>query len=440
MSDGSVRAIEASVEGLLARRQRLVLAVSGGIDSAVLLDATARLRRTAHHIVVASVDHGTGAAATEATQRVLAAAARHGLPAVSERLSSTRQSEAAWREGRWAFLREVAGAEQASVATAHTRDDHIETVVMRILRGASARGLAGLHAPSPIERPLLGLGRMDVRQYATRRRVEFTEDPTNVSRAWLRNRIRLDLLPAIRAVLPGFEEDILAISRQAAELRIGLDSLVSLFERAGPERSLIALDADRLSPFPDEALKVLLPALLSRAGVTLDRRGLVRLAEVVRGLPGTRGQLSGGFEAVRTRHDVVIVTTIDPEPSSVKLRPAGETRFGSFRFLADPTASFRSSADPASSADPWRIYIPQNADLVVRQWIPGDRLTTDLRGGQRRVKRFFSDAGIVGPLRTGWPVVLCGDDVVWIPGVRASQGAIRQEGQMVRYQCERVRG
>jgi GTP-dependent phosphoenolpyruvate carboxykinase len=55
------------------------------------------------------------------------------------------------------------------------------------------------------------------------------------------------------------------------------------------------------------------------------------------------------------------------------------------------------------------------------------------------VKRFFADAGVVGPMRIGWPVVICGDDVVWIPGIKSSQAAVRRESKMVHYTCERIR-
>ena len=198
MRDRSVRESETSVRELLARRNRLVLAVSGGVDSAVLLDAIARLRGPGHRVVVVSVDHGTGDAATESTARVLATAAQFGLPAISERLLTARADEASWRAGRWAFLRSVAEAEKAPVVTGHTLNDHIETVVMRLMRGASARGLAGLLAVTNVERPLLAHDRTAILSYAKHQKVSFTEDPTNESRAFLRNRIRLDLLPAIR--------------------------------------------------------------------------------------------------------------------------------------------------------------------------------------------------------------------------------------------------
>ena len=441
MRDEVVRAIETSVELLLSRRQRLVLAVSGGADSAVLLDAVVRLRTPAHQIVVASVDHGTGAAATEATALAVAAAARAGLPAISERLSLSQRDEASLREGRWKFLRRVAAFHDAGVVTAHSLDDHIETVVMRALRGSSARGLAGLLAASAIERPLREHRRSAIREYAWTRRVEFIEDPSNSSLTYLRNRVRLQLLPAIRALRPGFEQEMIDLSQRAATLRAQVDEMAGEFmidSGEGREAShpwvLVRLDAEGLNDLSDESLWLVLPSLAARSGVTLDRRGLARLASVVRSAAGSRGQLSGGFEAIRGRHDLTLSRPSAIDPAVLRLREKGETRFGSFRFRAEPGASI---VDDPSSA--WRIYIPKSAEPVVRQWHPGDRLTTDLRGGRRRVKRFFADAGVVGPLRVGWPVVICGDDVVWIPGIKASQAAVRREAKMVHYTCERIR-
>lgn len=438
MGDRAVRVIESSVQQLLARRTRLVLAVSGGVDSAVLMDAVARLRSPEHRVVIASVDHGTGDAATEATARTLAAAAQHGLPAISERLFTARADEASWRAGRWAFLRQVAAAEQANVVTGHSHDDHIETVVMRLLRGASARGLAGLLAPSPIERPLLEHDRRTIREYAGQRGVAFVDDPTNESRLFLRNRIRLDLLPAIRRVSPRFDGAILRLSKQAAELRGRVDALATEFLRPASPGTLVTIDAPALSELSDDSLRLMLPAIVARVGITLDRRGVMRLAEMVHAAPGSSGQLSGGFEIVRSGAEITVLKRRANQSSALHhLRPSGETLFGGFRFLAEPAATFqeREKVQP----DAWRIYIPRSAEPVVRQWHPGDRLTTNLSGGRRRVKRFFADAGVVGPLRIGWPVVLCGDDVVWIPGIKASQAAVRNEARMVHYTCERLR-
>ena len=435
MPDGSVRAIETSVQRLLARRSRLVLAVSGGPDSAVLLDAVARMRGPQHRIIVASVDHGTGAPATEATARAVASAARLGLPAISERLELSRSSEAAWREARWAFLRRIAALEDANVVTGHTRDDQVETVVMRLLRGAGARGLAGLYAPSEVERPLLTHRRQEVLDYAQQHGVEFIEDPTNTSLVYLRNRVRLHLLPAIRASSPDFESDLLRISRDAADLRECVETQAHEFVLEPRRGALLAIDAAGLAELPDDSLRLLLPALVARAGIAVDRRGLVRLGDVVRSGAGVRGQISGGFEAVRGRDDLTIVRLLSANNHSTKLRASGETTFGRFRFVAEPGGNLKGAGE-GTIADPWRIYIPKSAELVVRQWHPGDRLRIDLMGRRRRVKRFFADAGVVGPLRLGWPVVVRGDEVVWIPGIRSGQEAITREERMIQYRCE----
>lgn len=436
MRDDAVHVIESSVGRLLSRRQRLVLAVSGGADSAVLLDAFVRLRTPAHYIIVASVDHGTGDAATEATALAISVAARSGLPAISERLALSQHDEASLREGRWRFLRRVAATHDAVVVTAHSLDDHVETVVMRVLRGSSARGLAGLLAESEIERPLLEHRRFLLREYARTRRIEFVEDPSNTSLAYFRNRVRLQLLPSIRAVRPGFEQDMIDLSRRAARLRQEVEEVANEFvsdSDAGQQRP-VRLLARALRDLPDESLWLVLPPLAARSGATLDRRGLARLASIVRSEVGSRGQLSGGFEAIRGRDHITISRPPQADPTVLRLREKGETRFGSFRFRGEPGASILDER-----SDAWRIYIPKSAEPVVRQWHPGDRLTTDLKGSGRKVKRFFADAGVVGPMRIGWPVVICGDDVVWIPGIKSSQAAVRREAKMVHYTCERVR-
>jgi tRNA(Ile)-lysidine synthase len=305
---------------------------------------------------------------------------------------------------------------------------------MRVLRGSGARGLAGLLAESGIERPLLEHRRAAIRDYARIRGVEFVEDPSNASLVYLRNRIRLQLLPSLRAVRPDFEDEILDVARKAAQLRRDVDDIGREFISERVDGQPVVLDADALQELPDDSLRLVLPALAARSGTTLDRRGLVRLASVVRSAAGSRGQLSGGFEAIRGRHDVTIVRPAAVDPAVLRLREKGETRFGSFRFRAEPSASI---VDEGSDA--WRIYIPRSAEPVVRQWHPGDRLTIDLKGSRRRVKRFFADAGVVGPMRMGWPVVICGDDVVWIPGIKSSQAAVRREPKMVHYKCERIR-
>lgn len=438
MANSAGQGIDASVRDLLSRRTRLVLAVSGGVDSSVLLDAVGRLRTPEHRVVVATVDHGSGPAATEAVARTVLSAARHGLSVVTERLAGIRASEALWREARWAFLRQVAHRERAVVATAHTRDDQVETVVMRILRGSATRGLAGLLASSDIERPLLRHPRRAVLEYAGRHDVPYVDDPSNTSRAFLRNRVRLDLLPAIAAVQPGFQAEMFSLSEGAAALRRRVDDVAAEFVIPSRPDALLVLDTRLLAAVSPDAARLILPAALDRARVRLDRRGLELLVGLIGAGHGVRGQLAGGYEAIRGRDEILVLRPATAAHDPVRLRAPGQTDFSGFRFVARQAQSVN-GAEPEMSADAWRVRFPSNVQLVVRQWYPGDRLTNDITGGQRRIVRYFADAGIVGPLRASWPVVARGKDIVWIPGVRATPRPPHPGEPMIEYRCERVR-
>src|SRR5688500_5311012 len=175
----------------------IVLAVSGGLDSMVLMHAAAAEPVARARLMVGTFDHGTGAFARRATSLVEREASALGLGVSVRRAALAGAGEAAWRDARWAFLRELASDVGGRVATAHTVDDHLATIVMRTLRGAGARGLAGLAADSPVLRPFLHLTRSQLAAYARRQGIPHLEDPSNSSRRYLRNRVRHDLLPAI---------------------------------------------------------------------------------------------------------------------------------------------------------------------------------------------------------------------------------------------------
>ena len=283
-----------------AAGKRLVLAVSGGRDSIAMLHAAARAAR-ASVAMVATFDHGTGQHATEAARHVESEAARLGLPCIAGRASKAGKSEDEWRNARRQFLRGVALFNGGVIATAHTLDDHVETVVMRVLRDAGARGLAGLYAPSDSVRPLLGFTRADVASYASQVGASWIEDPTNESRRHFRNRVRLDLLPALERAHPGFARRMLRLSVDAARVRHEIDAFVSPLVRVGPgERVSVAVDA--LAGYSRTVIAALWPAIAARVGLAMDWRGTERATSfTITGRTGGRIQLSGGWEIARTR-------------------------------------------------------------------------------------------------------------------------------------------
>ena len=404
----------------------LLLAVSGGRDSMVLLHAAARAAAD-RVAAVATFDHGTGAFARRAVALVCDEAARLGFPVVAGRAASNGGTEAAWRDARHAFLGSAARSAGAQVATAHTRDDQAETVLMRVLRDAGARGLAGLYAATGIARPLLAFNRDEVADYADTVGARWMDDPSNASRRHLRNRVRHDLLPALTGMQPTLTDDLLRLSEDAAAVRRRLDRHAAAVAEVDARGHRLSIPASALASRAPEEIALLWPAFAALLGIAMDWRGTERaVAFTTLSRSGSRMPLSGGWELRRERDRYEVCRAVVPPMTAVSRIESG-TRWEDWCFMA-------TSAAPDTS-DEWTAQLPPSEVLSVRGWLPGDRMRVG--GRPRRVKRFLSDARISGARRAGWPVVLAGDEIVWIPGVRRSDAAAVRPGRPgVVYRCE----
>lgn len=283
---------------------RWLLAVSGGMDSMVLLDAASSVF-DGECLAVASFDHGTGPWATDAAGLVANAADRRGIRCITGHAGTIGRSESEWRAERWRFLRGAAEELGARVATAHTADDQLETILIRELRGAGPRGLAGLLASSAIARPLLGTSRKEVAAYARTAGVPYVNDPSNADRKHLRNRIRHDLLPALERIVPGFGDSMMAVAKKAAVWRAQMEALALTFPMMTESPDSHSFERASLRRLPPDQLGCLWPALAARAGVVLDRRGTARLAEfTIGGETGQQIQLAGGVRVHMERRAI----------------------------------------------------------------------------------------------------------------------------------------
>lgn len=167
--------------------KKYIVAVSGGVDSVVLLDMLAKLPDL--ELVVAHFDHGIRNDSAKDAEFVAGLANEYNLKFESKREELGAQaSEDLARTRRYKFLRELAGKHHALVATAHHEDDVIETIALNLIRGTGWRGLAVLD--SDIWRPLTNMTKAEIIQYAEQHDLKWREDSTNVSDKYLRNRIR----------------------------------------------------------------------------------------------------------------------------------------------------------------------------------------------------------------------------------------------------------
>jgi tRNA(Ile)-lysidine synthase len=314
------RVARAAIEGgMIPPRASVILAVSGGMDSVVLLDVLHRLAgrdRAGWRLTVAHLDHGLRGDSAEDARFVEELAARCGLECVSQRCDVAEIAghkgmgiEEAARVQRLSFLRQVARSRSAGVvAMGHHADDQVETVLFRLFRGAHLRGLAGMAARRDVGdgvrlvRPMLGLRRAEIREYATGRGLDWHEDATNADTVITRNWIRHELLPALRERLnPQVDEAVLRAAGAAGEA----DDLLG---RLGEE--LVAVEADGMVSVALAGPDGLHAAVVARAvrmaversGAPMDRVGtewvrrLTEMAEAGRGVCDLPGELRAWVE------------------------------------------------------------------------------------------------------------------------------------------------
>ena len=291
-------------------RRAVVVAVSGGPDSSVLLHALSRAAPSLGlHLTAVHVDHGLRTSGQREAARAAAFAAEVGVTLEVHRVSPRGSSEDAARRARYAALEEAAARLDAfTIALGHTADDQAETVLLHLLRGA---GLEGLAAMAPREglrfRPLLGTWRRQVEAYCVRHGIAPVHDESNDTSRFTRNRVRRELIPFLET---GYNPR----ARQA---------LVRLADAARDEHAVVTAAAQRWlrrrrSPYPlgsfnqlETAVRVevLRAAWAAAAGLDAPAGDSARLRQALALLGTRRGgmiHLGRGFELVVHQDDFEI--------------------------------------------------------------------------------------------------------------------------------------
>ncbi len=246
---------------------KYIVAVSGGVDSVVLLDMLVEARE--HELVVAHFDHGIREDSATDARFAEALAAMYGVPFESERVElGADANEETARERRYDFLRRMATKHQARIVTAHHKGDLVETIAINLVRGTGWRGLAVLNDKS-IERPLLTSTKADLYDYATEHNLEWVEDVTNVSDTYLRNRLR----KKVGNLDAGTLEQLVSLRMLQCEIAAAIDSEAKQY--ATDDRYFITMVEERV------ALE-LLRELMAAEGASLTRPQRRRLVLAIK--------------------------------------------------------------------------------------------------------------------------------------------------------------
>ena len=422
-----------AANGLLPSGQRIIVAVSGGLDSIVLADLLARSKR---EVCLAHVNYGLRKHASDLDEQLVRTfAAKNELELdvldASHLISSEDSSiQNRARSIRYQYFEALSSAKSAQlIAVAHHADDLAETVLFNTLRGTNERGLA----PMPVSRvlsegsqvtlvrPLRFAKRTEIRAYAEHIGLAWREDASNSSAKYSRSRLRHDVIPFLDRTL-GFDPSATLVGMaNAFELvnrnencREGVDDIAR-----GSDAKLNVKYLQQLNE--QDRDRVIAKALqnLSSGEYPVTRHQVRRIALLLYSQPGRRAPMFGG-QFIRSRTAIVFADAEDglanaPEP----LYPGSRVEWhGSF--LSARTVETWSKEQVSSNS----VFVDADSvswPLEMRRWLPGDRFRPiGFASGTKKISDLLTDMKADCVTRHSVPVVVSGSDIVWVAGYRQS--------------------
>jgi tRNA(Ile)-lysidine synthase len=384
-SGNCVAAVSGFLESIELKGRRVAVGLSGGVDSVALLHVLKALApRHGFKLRALHVHHGLSTNADAWAKFCRTYCRALGVPLAVRRVKVSRGKdgpEAAARRARYAAFAKFPAD---FLVLAHHLDDQAETVLMNLLRGAGARGASGMPARSALAagttvlRPLLELSRKEIQAYAREQRLEWIEDESNADESFTRNFVRRRLGPLLEERFPRWRENLARAARLFARSELGADRLLREFLAAQGLRA------------PSEA----------------------KLLEMLKqlGSGGTRTLLSHDGARLRKYRGRILLDASPPDGSFAPLRWQGEPRLRVpslkgelfFKRARGKGIAFDSSAKKL---------------FTIRLRTGGERLQPDARRPRRTLKNLFQEAGVPSWERERLPMLFCGDDLVWVPGL-----------------------
>ena len=412
--------------GQASAGQRILVGVSGGIDSVVLLDVLQELEYACEVIHVNFQLRGSESDRDEAFVTELCARRNvnihvHQAPARSHATSTSCSIQMAARELRHdLFAKTAMECGISAVAVGHHRDDQSESLLINLNRGTGPEGIAGMRPRRSLNnqvallRPLLAESRASIRAYAEGRGLRWREDISNQDDTYLRSRMRLNVLPHLNAQ---------ALARSSRLMGQWADQVIipMIQEHFAAASEGQSLNISYLKGLPEvlahrlviEGLRTWMPDAPADEALAAKIMGLINAQ------PGKRIETGGGAVWRDQSHlafaDLAMNQPVqkqelfsDSSPVSV---PGGQLRL------------CVTTAQPAEFSDPDVVWLDAEMlrlPLTVRSWKSGDRIHPFGMEGTKKVSDLLTDAAVPSSRRAHVPVVCSGDDIAWVVGYRMS--------------------
>lgn len=446
----------------------VIAAVSGGADSMAMLHALYALReKFALKLHVCHLNHNLRGAESKRDLEFVRETARSlGLEFKGRTLRAgtiprgrAKSLQAEARARRLKFLDECMKKFKArKIAMGHTMDDQAETVLMRLIKGSGPGGLAGMRPKGArIIRPLFDLTREDVLRFLEDSNLDYVIDSSNLKADYLRNDLRLNLIPFLRE---RYNPNIVTgLCRTSRALARDDDFIGGIAEFLGVivKRTAGVVSMDRVR------LKDLHSALLTRvflnAAGFLKKRGEVyaphidSFMKIVHGgRPNARAVLPGGLMVVRS-YDIVELTLNGAEepvkPFRKAIKVPGETRLKELKLAitatllpARPRSLKDGKAGKAAELAAFFDYSALSGPLSVRTIERGDRLQPMGLGGRKKIKNIFIDQKVPLVKRKRTPLICCGEDILWAVGLKQSElcKVTQSTVKVLKIECKWLKG
>lgn len=421
---------------LISPESSVLIALSGGPDSVALLHALVALRGPMKlRLAAVHVNHRIRKRAAQHDEnfceqlcekyRVDLTIVTEDIPALAKRLKKGVEETA--REFRYEFFEFLAGEDGFDqIALGHHRDDQVETILFRLLRGSGRTGLLGMAAVrGKVVRPLLGLSKQEILSYLTSHRLAYCDDVTNRSSAYARNFLRLKLLPLIREKInPQIDRALLSTAELLADEELYLERQVSallprLVSRTPGGKFQLAKETyARYDNVLRRRLLRRLASAVSPLGQMPDRETIDRLDRFCLGQAKAMS-LPGGLQA-RLVDPGMILYRSGKRPFEQELPTRGSIRLG---YPAMICRVHQSSVGPERrqtvDGSAWQVRLDADKvlpPLVVRSIRPGDRFQPLGLRGRKKIGNYLTDKKVPAIFRDEIPVICDQKGIIWLVG------------------------
>jgi tRNA(Ile)-lysidine synthase len=418
-------------EGLLQGVKRLGVALSGGADSVALFHLLLPLcKKNKIELVVLHLDHGLRNDSAQDAKWVKALAKKAGVDCVVERhevtahLNKAVSVEMAAREVRQEFFEACrTQVKLDAIATGHQADDVAETFILRLMRGAGGSGLAPLKPRSRgFIRPLLPVLGAALRDWLRQKKKTWREDHTNQDVTIPRNKIRHETLPLLEKQ---FGLAVRSNLCRSAEILREEDSFLEELSQAVLAECFVAkienaLNMEKLRETPLAVQRRVLRLWLWSAAIPLES-GFDVVERLCAMEEGDKEQLTDHVYVLFQKGAVQIIQESLIQASPKKVNQRGKTCWEDLHITCKTSKGIESFAQGIGV---YPAVCTINAEalngqpLVVRSRQPGDRMAPYGMKGTKKVQDIFVDAKVPEHRRDGIPVLVCGEEIVWIPGYR----------------------